>query len=295
MTHARLSLLLLLVAVAPTRAAAEDAVSAVLGGTGRFVIAQVAAQGVLDDAHLFSPEAIAAAQDKVRQLRREYRCAVFIDTVSGVPAADYKRAHSWNSKTADAYFHEWALSRSQEFGVEGIHVLICTEPRHIEVLVWPESYDAEFGPKERLGLQRMLTRQLKTKPDAALLQALEQIHVALRARYEPAAPSVDLMAVGAVLLAGVGAWLVLALVRWYLRKPEPFSFTGEMQTVAPTARLLAGMFGTPAAYWVMDRELPQTDFVKVEPIAFVEEPPDDKHDAPPVEDAMPEHAAINDD
>ena len=277
MTRSCLPVLLLvfLLAGLPAPASAQDAVPAVLGGPGDVALREIADQGILDDAHFFSPQTIETARERIRQIRREYHCAVVVDTVASALPGDAKPRNRWWSRGPAPKINvdEWALRRAQALGVEGIYILICREPQHVSVVVWPERFEADLGPKQRLGLERLLIRQLKTTPDDTLLTALDHIHVALRARHEPTPPTADLWLLGVLLVGGVGSWVVLALVRLRLRKPQPFSFTGEPQTLGPTTGLLAGMFGTPAAYWITDRLFPQTGSATVETIGLEEEPP----------------------
>jgi hypothetical protein len=304
MTRPLLPLLLLpfALAVLPGAiAAAPPAAVAAVGGTYQAALAQAVDDGVLDDAHLFSAEAATAARDRVRQIRKEYHVAVFIDTVSKAPASGWSDANSWNGRKRDDYFHSWAKQRSQELGVEGIHVLICKQPRHVAVVVWPERLEADFGPKECKGVEQMFTRRLVAAPDETLLGALAQVRSGLEAHREPEPPSVALGPLGVFIGGAVGVWLLLGLVRLRLRKPDPFSFTGEPQTVRLTAGLLAGMFGNPAAFWITDRLFPHDTtgssyemLVEDVPAAAVPASPEEASPAADADelDPMPEHAEL---
>jgi hypothetical protein len=89
-----------------------------------------------------------------------------------------------------------------------------------------------------------------------LLAALDRIRADLQAHTEPEPPSVPLGPLGVFIAGTVGVWLLLSAVRMRLRKPEPFSFTAEPQTLRLTAGLLASMFGNPCGYWITDRLFP---------------------------------------
>ncbi len=247
---------LTLVSLPATALAQSGAGAAAIGPGYRLALAQLAEEGVLDEAHLFSPDAIAAARAKIQELRREYHCAVFIDTVNQAPASGWSRADSWSASVANTYFHEWAKERAQAFGVEGIFILICKDPWHVAVVVWLERFEAQFNAKDRDGIERLLRNDLVKAPNETLLTTVDHIGAALEARRHPE-PSVPFGPLGVFIGGAVGGWLLLALVRLWLQKPEPFSFTGGRQTARLTACLLAGMFGNPATYWITDRLYPK--------------------------------------
>jgi hypothetical protein len=246
----------LVLAALPAAAAAQTSASAAAGAAFRLALMQSADDGVLDEAGLFSPAAIAAARDKIHQIRKEYHCAVLIDTVSRAPAADWSKATSWSGHKRAEYFHGWAKERSRELGVEGIHILICKQPRHVAVVAWPERFEEQFSAKDCTDIERLLTRQLLRSPDETLLTALDRVRTDLEAHRQPEPPSVPLSPLGVFIVGAVGLWLVLVLVRLWLRKPAPFALTGRPETVRLTAGLLAGMFGNPAAFWITDRLFP---------------------------------------
>jgi hypothetical protein len=276
----------LLLAALPAAATAQTSASAAAGAPFRLALMQVADDGVLDEAGLFSPAAIDAARDKIHQIRKEYHCAVLIDTLSRAPAADWSKATSWSGRKRAEYFRAWAKERSRELGVEGIHILICKQPRHVAVVAWPERFAEQFSEKDCTDIERLLTRQLLRSPDETLLTALDRVRKDLEGHRQPGPPSVPLGPLFAFIAGAVGLWLVLASLRLWLRKPEPFVLTGRPETIRLAAGLLAGMFGNPAAFWITDRLFPQ------ERIADTRDPV--QEDAPPVQTASASKDLLSD-
>jgi hypothetical protein len=267
-----LSLAALALTVLPAATPAQTAAAAV-GVPFRMALAEVVNDGVLDDAQLFSPETVKAARDRIHQIRKTYHCAVLIDTVNRAPASDTNLA-------------DWAKERSQELGVEGIHVLICKEPLRVVVVTWPERFEATLMPRERTRIEGLLTRGLRKSPierllarppakpaDKALLMALDEIGADLKKHLEPEPPTVPFGPLAVFFIGTIGVWLLLSVVRLRLQKPEPFSFTGEPQKVRLTAGLLAGMFGNPCGYWITDRLFPHERAGSAAGIVFEETPP----------------------
>ena len=244
---------LLAVNAVPANASAQAAAAAT-GTPYALALAQVVDGGVLDAAGLFTADGAAAARDKIRRLRQEYHCAVLIDTVNR--AGGRLVAGQQGARTADDFFHQWATECSRQFGVEGIHVLICKQPRHVAVIAWPEVFDTEFNARDRTGIERLFRHNLITAPDATLLNALDQMRTDLAKHREPGPPDVAFGPLGIFIAGAVGLWLVLSLVRLRWHKAEPFAVTGPVENLRLTAGLLASMFGNPASYWITDRLFP---------------------------------------
>ncbi len=249
-----------IVAVCVLIAASGNAIAqtaeVVAGAQYQLALASIAHDGVLDEARLFSPDAVATARKKIRQLRSEYHCAVLIDTLVRAPDSDRAQSNTWFARKADEYFHQLAHKRSEELGFEGIHVLICKQPRHIAVVVWPQRLEAQFNANDVNGIERLFRRNLVSAPDQTLLDAVDQIGVDLQKNRQPAPPSLPLGALGVFIAGAIGVWLVLAAVRLGLRKPEPFAIAGESHSLHLNAGLLASMFGHPCSHWITDRLFP---------------------------------------
>jgi hypothetical protein len=289
---------------APAVATAQTTASAAAGAPFRLALVQIADDGVLDEAGLFSPAALAAARDKIHQIRKEYHAAVLIDTVNQPPASDRSKANSWLAWKRAEYFHDWAKVRSQELGVEGIHILICKQPRNIAVVAWPERFEAQFNRNDCTGIERLLKNQLVSSPDDALLTALDRVRAELQAYRQPEAPSVPLGPLGVFIAGALGLWAILVLVRLRWHKPDPFSLTAEPHTVRLNAGLLAGMFGNPATYWITDRLFPSETTGSAPDIVLENVPPaktsaageEDLHDVQSDEAAaQSEHAEMKQD
>jgi hypothetical protein len=286
-------LTLFVVVLLPAAASARGAPDAAAGAAYRMALAQVADEGVLDEARLFSAETVKAARDRIQHIRRLYGCPVLIDTVYSAPVAAND-------------LPQWAKERSQELGVEGIHVLICKQPLRVAAVTWPDRFEEKLRPEERKRIEglftralsrspveRLLPQSLARSPDRALLLALDEIRDDLKKHAGPEAPAVPLAPLGAIFAATIGVWLVLSVVRRRWHKPEPFSLAAEPQPVGLTAGLLAGMFGTPCTYWITDRLFPYERTGGVAGTVREESAPPAEPGVPPadhLEEPLPEHA-----
>lgn len=234
--------------------------------------------GVVDDAGLFRPETLGRAEELISALRHEYHFDVRVETLAALPPDEQKALDALSRRKAKGrYVARISRERAEKAEVNGLYVLICTEPRFVQVVASPPSAEAYFSSYKQGQLRQLFEKRLagsragqgrddaagaavgfawRARPpagaDAALLDALAQVRAGLRSQ------AGDPNAIGpwpvAVLLAGtVGLWLFLTLIRNRL--------TGRAHDEGvlrpdPTPALLASQFGTPAAYWIYDRLFP---------------------------------------
>jgi uncharacterized membrane protein YgcG len=196
--------------------------------------------GVKDDAALFSADAVRQAEEQIQTLHRRARQDLLIETISAVPADKAGPLKSNRNR----FFAEWAQERAEVSGVNGVYVLICAEPRHVQVFVSPDAREA-FPDKDREKLRKSLSGKLGRKAyDDALLDAVESV----RDRLDPshvAAARANWWWVLWVILGIVGVWLVVGLVRSLLG-----SSAGQTPGAGPGGGILAGMFGASAGSWI---------------------------------------------
>jgi len=94
--------------------------------------ARAASDGVVDDAHIFSPDAISRADQIARQIEDMHKRQVLVQTFSAVPD-DLQSKLQADGK--ERFFSEWSHQLGREKHLTGILILICMNPAHIEVTV----------------------------------------------------------------------------------------------------------------------------------------------------------------
>jgi hypothetical protein len=238
-----------------------------------------ASAGVVDEVGQFRPETAARAGELIRGLQRDYHFDVCIETIALSPA-DLKNIERMTFKRSrDRYFAELARERAEKAKVNGLYVLVCTNtsPPRIQVTVFPISAEALFSRYQQRQLETFLADRLQnvsqgagqntaakaavglgwqlrppSKADAALLAALDRVAIVLRERAgDPNA--VQPAAVGVMLGAVAGMWLVLTLLRRRMAERNPNGGLFSMAQPGGRPALLAAQFGTPAGHWVYDR------------------------------------------
>ena len=239
--------------------------------------------GVNDRAGLFSADAVARARESIRQFRHDYHRDLFIETFPHVPDADRKDVSSMWTRSRERYFTDWAKRRANAVGVDGVYVLICKDPKHVHVLVHPDTPEQAFTDDNAKELRRRLERQLPKSADTALNDAVEYVREAVKenlAAREAAAASIPFATVAWILGAVLGAWLLLSLARAVLHRRA--AGAADPGHVSLTSAFFAGLFGTTAGHWVYDRLFrdhapaspqPESDFLHAPP----PRPPDPEH------------------
>jgi uncharacterized membrane protein YgcG len=208
--------------------------------------------GVKDEAGLFSADAVRQAEEKIQTLHRRARQDLLIETIAAVPADKTRQLKSDRA----LFFASWAQQRAEEAGVNGAYVLICAEPRHVQVYVSPDTRTA-FPDKDRDQLRKALSRKLGRKAyDDALLDTVDFA----RDRLDPshaAAARAGWWWVLWVIVGIVGVWLVVGLIRSVLGLGAAASSSGGVLTV---------LFGATAGGWMRHALLGRRDDNKPAPV-----------------------------
>jgi uncharacterized membrane protein YgcG len=136
---------------------------------------------IKDEAGFFKADAVTAAQQKIKDIRRRFHKDVLIETFAEVPA-ERARGVDLNDKEARAkLFADWVADRQKSAGVDGINVLICKTPMHLRVGVGRQTEEKLFTPANRDKLVALLKTRFDEKNyDAGLADSLDYIAQAFK-------------------------------------------------------------------------------------------------------------------
>src|SRR5262249_20167757 len=146
-----------------------------------------------------------------------------------------------------------AWSRARTIGLDGVYVLICKNPEHVHVLVYPDTPEQGFTDENARVLRKRLIGQLKKAPDAALAEAVVFVRGTVEgslSEHQSASSSIAFGTIAAIVGAVFGAWLLLSLMRAVLFHGDAAADPGH---VSLSAGFLAALFGTTAGHWMYDR------------------------------------------
>jgi uncharacterized membrane protein YgcG len=115
---------------------------------------------VRDDGKLFSAATLKKANETIADIYRKYDRDVLVETFTSVPAADVEKVQSMDKDKRTAYFLQWAKDRTKERVVNGVYVIICKEPRHLQVGV-VEKEPHKFPPGTRDAIDNVLLKEFR--------------------------------------------------------------------------------------------------------------------------------------
>jgi hypothetical protein len=214
--------------------------------------AQPAPPAVRDGAGLFSADGCQKADELLQDIHSTYNLDFVVETVAAPPEDQRDRLKHMKSREVAAFLKEWAGERAADEGVDGVYVLICTNPTSVQVAVRPEGAHADlFKEADQRRLHDALANGLKKGTDKALLAALERARSDIHHNLYPP-PTFDWRPVGYFIGGVLALWLVLGLVRTWLHKPDPAAVAAGTGRPGFLPGLLGGMFGSAAGHWIYD-------------------------------------------
>jgi uncharacterized protein len=130
---------------------------------GWFTLAAAPAQAALvaevrDDAGFFSAEAISKANEIIKEIHRDLKHDLLIETVKSVPAS---KADDLKKMDKEEFFSKWARDRARSAEVNGVYVLICKDPGHIQVEVGNETSKKAFTTTNRKELRDLMVEKFR--------------------------------------------------------------------------------------------------------------------------------------
>lgn len=132
--------------------------------------ARAASDGVVDDAHIFSQDATSRADQIARQIEDLHKRQVLVQTFSAVPDDLQSKLQSDGK---DRFFVEWNEQIAKDKHFDGVLILICMNPAHIEVTVGNATQ--QIFP-DRDSLTQLLLSNFKAKHyDRGLVDAMQYI------------------------------------------------------------------------------------------------------------------------
>jgi uncharacterized membrane protein YgcG len=135
---------------------------------------------VQDGAGFFKPETIAKANDLLAEIGKKHDKDLLIETYATVPADKVEAVKAMDKEARAKFFQEWANSRARRRRVNGVYVLICKEPGHIQVEVGHETQKIAFTTKDRDRLRDLLIDAFQKKEhDRGLIDAVQFVEKTL--------------------------------------------------------------------------------------------------------------------
>lgn len=247
------------------------------------VSAQAVGPEVRDNAGIFSAPAVKQADEAIRNLQRDFRKELLVETFAAVPDSrtnDYARSR-------EEFFTSFVRERAQAARLDGIYVLVMKEPPphryRIQVGVGQATLKRAFQTGDRDQLVRLLQSNFREdKYDEGLSAAVAFVERTLRGNLQsgaaprpmtqgaparqsaPASSSSSSFSMGSLLVLGlfvVGGVLVIGFIMRILRSGMGGGSGGGLAGAGGLrggggglfSSILGGIGGAMAGSWLYDR------------------------------------------
>ncbi len=126
-----------------------------------------------DNANIFSSKAVENANRDMKKMTETHNKDLVIETFAAIPD-EQKDAYASNGST---FFKDWMASRAKELKVNGVYVLICMDPKHLEVGAGKNTIArGDFSQSDVDGLYAQMKEALHNKDyDKALSGAVDTV------------------------------------------------------------------------------------------------------------------------
>jgi uncharacterized membrane protein YgcG len=144
-----------------------------LAAVGMLLLSSVLHADVRDNAQIFSQQAVDDANRDMQNIQRTHNKQLVVETFPAVPD-DQRDAQTQDPK---AFFKNWMVSRAKDLKVNGVYVLICMDPKHLEVGAGKNTMArGDFTAADVDGLRQQMQGALHEKDyDKALSGAVEYV------------------------------------------------------------------------------------------------------------------------
>ena len=140
-----------------------------------------------DPAGFFTPATVQQANTEIRELKKRYGYDIVVETIKALPEEQNQLIQGKNAAARDQVFEDWLRQRARNAGVNGVFMLICKAPPHLQVDVAPEVKAKTFPEADVKRVRDLLVARFKDKEfDQGLLAALAQIQETFDRTLSPA-------------------------------------------------------------------------------------------------------------
>ena len=143
-----------------------------------------AAAGVKDNGHFFKSETVEKVDTELQQAQKDFGKELVVETYATVPDAmksEFDTVKDDKDKRAE-FFAKWLGERAHELQVNGVYVLICKDPGHVEVKAGAKTREkGEFTQVNQNKMRDLLVTAFKDKNyDDGLQKAADYFRQSLK-------------------------------------------------------------------------------------------------------------------
>ena len=97
--------------------------------------AAAVAPEIKDGGKFFSADAIKNADKQIRDVAHDYDRDLLIETFTTIPGEQAERVKGLSPEERAKFFRNWATERAEAAVVHGVYILVCKEPRFLEIVL----------------------------------------------------------------------------------------------------------------------------------------------------------------
>jgi len=136
------------------------------------VVSAPVANTVRDDAGLFTQAALGRAMATLKSINDKWKIPVTVETFASPPPAVKAAAKSDSAKA----YADWLRDRQRDSKADGIHVLLCKDPKLIRIGIGPQTEKKAFTAEDRKLVFKLIADKFSSKDfDAGLEGALSLV------------------------------------------------------------------------------------------------------------------------
>ena len=148
------------------------------------------ADRVGDHAGVFSTTQIGKADAEILEFKNRFKKDLVIETFKTPPPDKQKLLATASPREKNKIFGDWVDERVKNSKTDGIYVLICMNPPHLQVGTTNDVAAKMFPPKDRDGLVDMMVSHMRNKTyNEGLDETLDYIYDAVDRNVSPPLPA----------------------------------------------------------------------------------------------------------
>jgi uncharacterized membrane protein YgcG len=126
---------------------------------------------VWDEAHFFKPETLVQVDQILADIHEKFHKDLMIETFASIPD-DFKAKFQQDGK--EQFFRNWTTSEGATLRLNGLIILICGDPRHVQIELGLATRQKAFTESDRDELLKLITTAFKAKEfDKGIVDAAE--------------------------------------------------------------------------------------------------------------------------
>jgi uncharacterized membrane protein YgcG len=130
---------------------------------------------IKDDAKFFSPDAIKKANKEIHDIARKFKKDFLVETFTTVPGDQAARVKAMTNAEREQFFGNWASDRADAAVVNGVYLMVCKDPAHLQVIIAGNGGDVMDGLFKKKLRDQLLASFRNKKFDEGLLEAVSTV------------------------------------------------------------------------------------------------------------------------